>query len=175
MPGYNQQATTNQARNANSVAILIGDQVVAFAQTVSHSYGFGTEQLYGVGSALPQEIQQMRISPAISLSGFALTDEGINQLAGGNNIAYLLGNNQFNLIVCDGQSDKPIFTYVGCQASNYAETIAANQPVTQDIPFLALDVWDANGNSVLNSGQNAVTISTLAASAGAAAGGLGLG
>jgi len=174
MPGYNQQAAQNQARNANTVAILIGDQIVAFAQTVSHSYGFGTEQLYGVGTALPQEIQQMRVSPAISLSGFALTDDGIAQLAGGNNIAYLLANNQFNLIVCDGATNLPLFTYVACQASNYAETIAANQPVTQDIPFLALDVWDQNGNSVLNSGQNAITISTIAASAGAVAGGLGL-
>jgi hypothetical protein len=171
MPGFSQTTLNYKARNANQVAVLVGDQVMAFAQTASHQFSFGTEGLYGVGNALPQEIQQLRISPSITLSAFALTQAGMTALAGGNNIAYLLGNNQFDLHVVDGQTNQPIFTYVGCVAQSYAETIAANQPVTQDIPFLAMDVLDANGNSVLNS-NSAITVSTAAASAAGAIGGV---
>lgn len=173
MPGYSATALVANARNANTVAVLIGDQVVAFAQTASHHYSLGAEQLYGVGSALPQEIQQMKISPAISLSMFALTETGTQLLAGNSNIGYSLGNTAYDLHLVDGATQDVIFTYVGCVADSFSESIQANSPVSQDIPFLAMDVWDSNGNSVLNTG-NAVSISTIAASAGAAAGGLGI-
>lgn len=173
MPGYSAKTLVNQARNANTVAVMLGDQVVAFAQTASHSFSFGAEQLYGIGSALPQEIQQLKISPTISLSMFALTAVGTQQLAGNVNIGYSLGNVQYDLHIVDGNTNDVIFTYVGAVAQNFSESIQANQPVSQDIPFLALDVWDVNGDSILNSG-NAISVSTIAASAGAAAGGLGL-
>ena len=171
MPGYNQTTIANSARNANTVAVMVGDQIVAFAQTASHTFTFGTDQLYGVGSALPQEIQQMRISPSITLSAFALTASGITLLAGGNNIAYMLGNNQFDLHIVDGQTNEPLFTYVGCVAQSYAETITANQPVGQDIPFLAIDVLNNNGVSILNS-DSAISVSALGATAISAVGAL---
>jgi hypothetical protein len=173
MPGYSQTALANQARNTNSVTVMIGDTVVAFAQTTAHAFGFGTEHLHGIGSALPQEIQQLKITPNISIDAFALTATGINLLAGGNNIATLLGNNQFDLHIVDGVTEKTLFTYVGCVASNFSQNLAANQPITESLAFLALDVLDENGNSVLNT-NSAFSVPSALAAGGAVAGALGL-
>ena len=74
MPGYGGVQQANTAQNGNNVAAMIGSIVVAFAQTVGHQLGMGTEQLYGVGSAKPQEIQQLRTSPSVSLDFFTLSN-----------------------------------------------------------------------------------------------------
>jgi hypothetical protein len=168
MPAYGQKQLAYNARNANSVVMTIGDTVVAFAQTASHSFGFGTQALYGIGSALPQEIQQLQIGPSISIDAIALTDAGIQMLAGGNNIATILGNNQFDLHVSDGIAVEVLFTYVGAVASDFAESIPANRPVTQTISFIAMDVLDKTGNSILNT-SSAFTVTNALSAAGSAA------
>jgi hypothetical protein len=173
MPGYSPTALAYQARNTNSVTVMIGDQIVAFAQTTAHSFGFGTEQLHGIGSALPQEIQQLKISPNISIDAFALTATGINLLAGGSNIATLLGNNQFDLHIVDGVTNKVIFTYVGSVASNFSQNMSANQPISESIAFLSMDVLDETGASVLNT-NSAFSVPSVLAAGGAVAGSLGL-
>jgi hypothetical protein len=173
MSGYNPTTLAYQAQNANGISVAIGDTIVAFAQTTAHSFGFGTEHLHGIGSALPQEIQQLKITPNISIDAFALTATGFQLLAGGNNIATLLGNNQFDLHITDGLNNKTILTYVGCVASNFSQNIAANQPVTESLAFLAMDVLDAAGDSVLNT-NSAFNVSSVLAAAGAVGGALGL-
>lgn len=169
---YGQKQLAYQARNANSVLVLIGSTVVFFGQTVSHDFQFGTEALYGIGSALPQEIQQLRIGPAVSLDAVVLTKAGQQMLAGTNNIAYLLANNQFDLHIADGITKQNLFTYVGAVASQYAETIPANRPVTQAIGFMAMDVQDNAGNSIMNTSSAFTTTNALSAQGAAA--GLGL-
>jgi hypothetical protein len=173
MPGYNPQQVANNARNANTVAIAIGQELVAFAQTVSHSFGYGAEGLYGVGSPKPQEIQQLKVGPTITVDTFALTQNGINLLAGGQNLAYLLGGNQFDLYILDGlNNDAALFVYTGSKASGFSENIPANAPIRDTFTFLALDVLDPNGNSLLTTGENALAVAS--ASASALGNGLGL-
>ena len=150
MPAFNQKQLANKARNANRVTVMIGDQVIAFAQTTSHSFDFGTQQLYGIGSALPQENQQMRVSPQITIDSFALTQAGINAVGETQNLSSILANNQFDMHVVDGDTNDPIYTYVGCVASNFSENIPANQPISDSITFLAMDVLDQTGQSILN-------------------------
>lgn len=150
MPGFNQQTLAYNALNGNAVALSIGDITVAFAQTVSHDFGFTTQGLYGVGSAKPQEIQQLRLAPTITLNEFALTSAGENLLTGGVSLASLLANNSFDIAVIDGLDDVVLFSYVGSVASNFNENIPANQPITQAVTFMAMDVLDENGNSLLN-------------------------
>lgn len=166
MPAYGQTALAYAARNANSVAVLIGDTIVAFAQTASHGYGLGTEAFYGIGSALPQEIQQLRIGPDISIDTIALTDAGMAKLAGSNNIATLLSNNKFDLHITDGLTNQVLLTYVGCVASNFSESIPANRPVTQSISFLAMDVLGPDGTTVLVS-PSAFSVNSVTSAAGA--------
>jgi hypothetical protein len=153
---------------------MLGDQIMYFAQTVGHQYPFGTEQLYGIGSALPQEIQQLRVSPQISLDSFALTTQGVNALQGGTDLNYILAGNVFDFHVYDGLTNTIKFTYVGCKCQNFAQSIPTNAPLRDTYSFLAMDVLNAQGNSILNTGENAISIATAVASTALAAGSLGI-
>ena len=174
MPGFQPQPVASNVQNGNQVAVLLGDQIVYFAQTAGHQFPFGAEQLFGIGSALPQEIPQLRISPQISLDSFALTTQGEATLQSGVSLSYILAGNSFDFHVYDGLTNKVKFTYVGCKCQNFAESGPANAPWRDTYSFLAMDVLDSQGNSVLNTGENAISVATAAAGAVLAAGQLGL-
>lgn len=151
MPGFTQAQLKATAQNANTVAVLIGDQIIAFAQSVPHGFDLGTEGLYGVGSAKPQEIQQLKVAPQITVEQFKLTDAGLQKLQGNQiTLVSLLANNEFNIHVVDGTNGTTQFTYVGCVAANFNENISANTVITDSISFLARDVLDVSGQSILN-------------------------
>jgi hypothetical protein len=172
MPAFSPTQLNYRARNANSVTIMIGDIPVAFAQTVSHSFDMGTQALYGVGTAKPQEIQQLQFSPQVTLDNFALTSVGELLLDGGNDLVPLLTFNQFNISIADGTTNSTLYTYMGCTASNFAENIPTNQVITDAITFLAMDVYGSTGQSILNSNS---VLNTAAAGIGTlTSGGLGL-
>lgn len=151
MPGYNAQQLNYNVLNANQVIVQLGDAVVAFAQTAPHSLDFGTEALYGVGDATPQEIQQLRLLPQITLEFFALTEDGINLLGTGSRLAYNLANNQFQIHLTDNQSSEVIFTYVDCVAQSFSETLVSNRPIIDSIPFVSMNILDKDGNSIMKS------------------------
>lgn len=151
MPGYNATQLNYNVLNANQVMVQLGDAVIAFAQTAPHVIDFGTEALYGVGDATPQEIQQLRILPQVTLEFFALTQEGITLLGGSQRIPYILANNQFQLHLIDDQSGTVLFTYVDAVAQSFTETLVSNRPVIDSVPFISMDVLDNNGNSILAS------------------------
>lgn len=148
---------------------MMGDQVIAFAQTTGHQIAMGGEQLYGIGTALPQEIQQLRMSPAFTLDAFALTKAGQQLLQAGATLSYLLAGQQYDMHVIDGLTNTVVFTYVGAKCQNFAENIPANAPVRDTYSFLALDVLDPNGNSILNDGNNAIDVSSSGLTLGAGA------
>ena len=168
MPGYQATTQANTAQNANNVTVMIGNSVVAFAQTVGHQVGMGTEQLYGVGTSKPQEIQQLRMSPSIALDSFALTSVGINLLAGGVNLHYTLAGKIFELHVMDGLTNTILYTYVGCKAGGFSQSISTNSPVRDSITFLAMDVLNSSGQSIMDAGDNALAVISTAASVAAA-------
>lgn len=174
MPGYNAQQLAQNVENGNNVAIMIGDVVVMFAQTVGHQVSMGTEQLYGVGSAKPQEIQQLRMSPAFTLDSFSLTDAGVTLFGAGQRLEYILAGRSFEMHVLDGLTNTTKFSYIGAKAQNLAQTIPANAPLRSTFAFLAMDVLDASGNSIIDDGNNAIAVATAAASAGLAGSNLGL-
>lgn len=154
MPGFSQTQLNYAAQNANMVTVLIGDQPIAFAQVVNHSLDMGAETQYGVGSPKPQEIQQLKFAPTITVSSFALTAAGKLQIQGNSqNLISLLSNNQFNLHVVDGSTGQSLYTYVGCVAGNFSENIGANAVIADDITFTAMDVLDTTGKSILNGPQ----------------------
>lgn len=174
MPGFAQQPVKNNVRNGNQVAAMLGDQVIFFAQTTGHQVPFGTQHIHGIGSALPQEIQQLLISPQVTLDTFALTVQGVNSLQAGQNLNYILAGNVFDFHVYDGLTNAVMYTYVGCKCQNFAETLPANAPVRDTYSFLAMDVLNNVGVSILNTGENAISIATAAATTGIVAGTIGL-
>lgn len=174
MPGYNQKTIANNVLTANNVVIMLGDIAVAFGQTTGHQYAFGTEGLYGIGSAKPQEIQQLRVSPAFTVDSFTLTDEGLVVLGGGQRLEYILAGKSFEMHVVNGAGNNTMFSYVGAKAQNTAQNIPANAPIRTTFAFLALDVLDNQGNSIIDDGLNALSIAGAAAGAGLAVSNLGL-
>ncbi len=173
MPGFSPKQLAYNAQNANSVAIVLGDQTIAFAQTSTNRSDFGTEQLYGIGSSLPQEIQQLRISPQITVDFFALTQQGQALLGAGQDITLILANSQFNIHIMDGATNTPIRSYIQAVAGDYGENIGSNRLVLDTVTFLAMDVLDAQGNSILAS--NSVFSVPATVSAQFSQTGLGLG
>lgn len=171
MPSYNQSNLNYQAANANGAKVMIGNVVVAYAQTTTHSVDAGGQQLYGIGSSLPQEIQQLRLSPALALDYFELTAQGIAVLGTGTPLTYNLFNTQFDIHIVDGTTGAILYTYVGCVATSVSETIATNQVILDAVNFLAMDVLNNAGDSILNS-NSVYSIPSLVASA-AGQGGLG--
>lgn len=149
MASFNAQQLSYKVQSGNSVVIMIGDQVVAFAQTSDQAVDFGTESLYGIGTAKPQEIQQLRFSPNITITAFVLTSQGIVALSYPSNLLSVLANNSFDLHVIDA-SGTPILTYIGCVANGFSQNVPVNAIVTENITFQAMDVLDSTGQSILN-------------------------
>ncbi len=162
MPGFNAQQIANRVQSGNAVLVQLGDQTVMFAQTVAHSIPMGTEGLYGIGSSKPQEIQQFRFSPQFSLDTFSLTNAGLVALQGGVNLNYLLAGNSFTMTVIDGVTEEPLFVYVGAKCQNFSESLPTNAPVRDAYSFLALDVLDMDGNSLMDTGDNALELAPQA-------------
>jgi hypothetical protein len=174
MPGYAPKTIAQNVLNANNVAIMLGDITVAFGQTTGHQFAMGTEALYGIGNAKPQEIQQLRMSPAFTVDSFTLTDTGLVVLGGGQRLEYILAGKSFEMHVVNGESNTTMYSYVGCKAQNVGQTIPSNAPIRTTFAFLALDVLDNNGNSIIDDGLNVLSIAGAAAGAGLAASNLGL-
>jgi hypothetical protein len=121
---------------------MLGDILVSFAQTCSTQISFGTEQLYGIGTSLPQEIVQLRVSPSFSLDSFALTDHGLKILSNNQRLEYLLAGKSFEMHVLDGNTNTVMLSYVGCKAQNIGLSIPTNAPLRSTFAFLALNVDD---------------------------------
>lgn len=149
MPGFNQSPLNYKARNTNSVTITIGDTVVAFGQTVTPSFDFGTTLLYGIGTNMPQDNQQLRTSPSISIDEFQLTEDGMVYFGSPQSIGYVLNGNSFDITIY-GSKGEIINSFITCVASSYNGNLPANQPITETITFLAMDVLGPNGQSVLS-------------------------
>lgn len=158
MPGYSPAVIAQNVMNGNNVAVMIGDLVIAFAQTVGSQISFGTEQLYGIGTARPQEVQQLRVSPSFSLDSFSLTAHGLTVLGGGQRLEYILAGNSFEMHVIDGVTNTVLYTYVGAKAQNMSANIPSNAPLRSTFAFLALDVIDNNGDSIIDAGDNAIAV-----------------
>ena len=159
MPSFNATTLNNQVQNGNSVTIMLGDVVIGFGQTAGPSIDWGTEGLYGIGSAMPQDIQQLKNTMTISLDQFLLTDSGLAFLNQPSTMLEVLSNNSFDFHVMNATGN-PVLTYVGAVASNFSLQIPANQPITQTTNFIARDILDPLGNSIM-SGNNALTTSAL--------------
>lgn len=163
MPSFDQTAISSKVLNGNAVAILVGDQVVGFGQSSSFGLDTGNEALYGIGTANPQELQQLKMSISVSLEVFMLTSQGLQILGYPSDWMDVLVNNQFNISAMDAQGNV-IKTAVGCTASNCSISIPANQIVTESISFMALDILNSEGQSIL-AGSNATAALSLAATA----------
>jgi len=150
MPGFNAKTAVYKAENGNNIVILVGDQIIGFAQSSNYGIDFGAEGIMGIGSALPQEIQQLKISPTVSLSNMMLTAAGISALGSPQTWLSVLANTQLDFAFVRGDGTVMV-NFISCTAGSYATDVPANQVLTEQTSFLAMDVTDNNGNSLLAS------------------------
>jgi hypothetical protein len=162
MPGFNQSQLNYKVRNANGVSIMIGDQLIGFGQSSSPNQDYGTDVLYGIGSAKPQEIQQLKFGQTITLDSFQLTTEGMAYFGLAADLGTILANNEFNIFLLDNLG-QAILSYVGCVANSKSMSISANQIITENITFSAMDVLGPDGTSLLDS-NSADVFNALASS-----------
>ena len=164
MPSFNQQPLTSKVLSGNNVVIFVGGQVIGFGQSAPTSIDFGAEQFYGIGSSMPQETQQLRVAPEITLTSFALTSAGIASLGETTPWIQVLSNTEMDIQLVDA-SGNTIVTYIACTARSYSSNLTVNQPVTEDTAFMALDVQGPNGQSVFTA-TGAYAFSLNASTAG---------
>jgi hypothetical protein len=139
MPCFDAHQLAYGVRNGNMVTIMVGDLLVGFGQTSSASSDRG-------------QIQQLPSDPTISIDSFELTEKGLEFLGSPLSMLEVLSNNSFDFHLRD-ENSLPILTYVGAVAQNlkYLKlNIQANQAVTQNVVFKALDILDTKGDSILN-------------------------
>src|SRR5579863_2541602 len=105
MPSFNQQTLNYQVENGNAVSIMLGDVVIGFGQTAGPAIDWGTEGLYGIGSAQPQDIQQLKNTMTISLDQFLLTETGLSVLGFPSSMLAVLSNNSFDFHVMNAKGD----------------------------------------------------------------------
>lgn len=160
MPGFNAQQLQYNVQNSNNVVLLIGDQVVGFGQSSSFGTDYGTEGIYGIGNAKPQEIQQLKFSLSVTIDSFQLTASGLSYLGQPSDISQVLAGNSFNIGTMDA-SGNPLRTVVGCVAQSNNLSMAANQPITEAVGFIGMDLLGPDGTSILNAG-GALTLTSVA-------------
>ena len=147
MAGFNAQTLNYKVLNANNVSIHIGDQPIAFGQTFTFATSFGAQGLYGVGTPLPQEIQQLLASMTITVDAFKLTATGEQYFNYPQTYSEVLWGNSFDITVYDSKGNA-IFTYIGAVADNQSVNVPTNQVCVESITFQAQDVITADGVSV---------------------------
>jgi hypothetical protein len=151
MASFNATSLNYKVRNGNSVIISFGSVIVGFGQSSTNGVSFGTEPLYGIGSSLPGEIQQLKISPTLNMSALQLTSAGLAALGQPSSWLSIVANTQLNFTITDGATGTVLLTYVACTCDSYSSDIPANAPITESTQWMALDVLDSTGTSVLAS------------------------
>jgi hypothetical protein len=149
MPAFNPKTLTYNVKNANNVSIHVGDVPVAFGQTTTFSAGFGTQNLYGIGSPLPQEIQQLLASMTITLDALMLTSQGRAYYGQAQTYMQVLWGNSFDITVYNSDGTV-MLTYIGAVANDQAINIPTNQVLTESVTFSAQDVLDNTGTSIFS-------------------------
>src|SRR5579872_2952874 len=134
MPGFANSQLAYKVQSGNSVVVLLGDQVIAFCQTSRQAVDFGAEFLYGIGTAKPQEIQQLRFAPTITVTSFLLTNQGITALNYPSTLLDVLANNSFNMSVVYADVNT-LLTFIGCVCSTFDQNVPVNAIITQDLNF----------------------------------------
>lgn len=137
-------------QSGNDAAVFIGDVRIAFGQDLTMNTSYGTQALRGIGSAMIQEIQQLIVTPSITLSNLYLSKRGTQQLGLQYELASVLGGNQFTIALHDSDGNQ-IRQYLGCVCDTDNLNAPVNAVFSESVTFMAKDVLDANGVSLFTS------------------------
>lgn len=147
--GYTPIPAVYRARNGNQCVIFVGTTPIAFAEAFDFTIDYGAQQVYGIGSEKPQDLQQLKFAPRFSLRSIELTAEGVGLVGSGqNNLRNYLGNNYFNVGVFTADDAIIDLAFLMAMATSVRTTIPANGLVTDTFDCLAMDAINVLGLSL---------------------------
>ena len=132
----------------NRIYIMIKNNVIARAQSLSGSRSYGTQGLYQLGSIMPQEHVYLKYSGTVTCNRFRMILD--NFASAKMDIAKLgediLQQDILDINVLDAVTKNLCISYRGCTANSYNEDFHANEIVTEAIEFSYL-TSSASANS----------------------------
>lgn len=167
MSNFNPIPIAQQVMTANNVVILLGIQEIGFGQGVFFDTDFNALPLHGIGSQKPQEIQSQVFRPYVDILMLNLSNIGLTLLNYPSTLGDLLGLNQFNIVMM-GYNNLPMYTFVECTATRYNVGVSVSRPITEQIRFMAMDVLDVMGVSILTGNPYIQLVEEISAISGRA-------
>ncbi len=106
--------------------VLINGQLVGLFSNCSWSIRQGKDPAFVLGRYNPAEIIPTTQEPVtISLQGYRVVDAGPYKVANATLLKNLLNEEDFAIAVLDRQTNKKIFTAVGCRVQGWSSGVAA--------------------------------------------------
>lgn len=143
---------SNQAvHTGNTIYLMINNKIIGRAQSASGERSFGTENVYQIGSIMPQEAVYLKYTGNLSLERFRMRKEDLATLgitALGEDI---LLKDIIDIVMMDNMTKNVIVAYRGASCVSYSESWSANQISSES------SQWTYLTSSSVNSGNNAGT------------------
>ena len=141
--------------NAGIIIIKIDSQQIGRAQSLEAQHNFGTEELYEVGSIMPNHIIHNQFKGTLSLSRLMIRKKDLVSLGIADTAEKVLSHTPMDIEVLDKTTNKAIRVYNGCVLSNYSMTVNVNTIVMENATFSYVDCTTSddafhNGTSVFN-------------------------
>lgn len=139
-----------RVQQGSQIYLMIGGQPIGYMTQISQNDSEGTEAFYGIGTIMPIELQPLRWTGTLSVSGARLYDASWQSafMTPGSNV---LTQGLANIVVYNRVTQQPDVIFVGCVPTTYGSTWAANAFSLQNGSWLYLDVktygYGAFGNS----------------------------
>lgn len=121
----------------NRIYIMIKNNVIARAQSLSGSRSYGTQGVYQLGSIMPQEHVYLKYQGTITCERFRMIE---NNFASSKMDIAKLGEDilQMDILdinVLDSVTKNLCISYRGCSSNSYSEAFRTNEIVTENIEF----------------------------------------
>lgn len=129
--------------------VLINGQLVGLFSQCTWSIRQGKEPAFILGRYNPAEIVPTTQEPVqLSLSGYRVVDAGPYKVANATLLKNLLTEEDFAISVLDRQTNKTIFTAVGCRVQGWSSGVAA-----RGVSDIRIDVTGIRGEDEFGTAQ----------------------
>lgn len=138
-PTMNMQGYAASLEQGAHIFLLVGGVSVGYITSISQNDDEGTQAFYGVGTNMPLEIQPMRWSGSLTVSGARVYNASWQQafmLPG----SFVLTQGLVNIAVQNRVTGQPDVIFQGCVPSTYGNTWSANAFTLQNGTWLYRNV-----------------------------------
>lgn len=129
--------------------VLVNGQLVGLFSQCTWSIRQGKDPAFILGRYNPAEIVPTTQEPVqISLSGYRVVDAGPYKVANATLLKNLLNEEDFAIAILDRQTNKTIFTAVGCRVQGWSSGVAA-----RGVSDIRIDITGIRGEDEFGTAQ----------------------